>query len=111
MHTGVEVLVILIPTPLHKRLDYPVVPLLIDECEHCPYRIIFADQRVSPAKKVHFHPAFPIAIETVPKLTELKLGRQLLSILLELADSPLVKEILFADASLVKLWDCSIDSD
>lgn len=111
MHTGVEVLIILIASPLHERLDHPGEPLLVYESVHRPDSIIFANKRISPAKEVHFHPASPIAVETMPHLAEFELGRKLLCILLKLTDSPFVKKILFADVRLVQLRYPSVDAD
>jgi hypothetical protein len=111
VHTGVEVLIILIAAPLHKRLNHPGVPLLVNEGVHRPDSVIFADKRISPAKEVHFHPASPITVEAVPHLAQLELGRQLLRILLKLTDSPFVEEILLGDARLVQLRNPSVDAD
>lgn len=73
MHAGVKILIVLIATPFHKCLNNQSVPLLVNECEHRSDCIVFANQRVPPAKKIDLHPSPPVSIQTMPHLSKLEL--------------------------------------
>lgn len=111
MHPCVEVLVVFVTTPLHKSLDHPTVALLINEWVHRPYSVVFADQRIPPTEKVYFHSSFPISVEAVPHLTQLELSLKLVSILLELPDTPFVEKERLADVCLVQFGNAPVYSN